>query len=378
MKILIVSDSFPKNNFDGIFVYKRLLQFAEKGIEFKVIKPKICLRKNLKLDFEKDYEITNDGLTVPVTVINCIRVPGSYKLIGFNSRITKIVKEFNPDIIHCHFIWNAYNVLKCFKNNKFPIFLTAHGSDIHTFPKRSSRLRKQTEITLKKAEISIFVSEFLLRKAEEIAGDNKKFYFIPNGIDSYFLNKKRTNPYEDIGKNIIYVGRLENIKRVDLLPEILSDILNFGFNVKMHIVGNGSKKEIIETKAKALNIQEKIVFYGRVEHEDLPDLLVNKDCLLLISENEGWPCVVLEAQACGVPVVGTSNGGIPEAIGDGGIVIEDNDVTGNAVKALTQILNNPMSSDSLKERATRFTWKKIVEKEIELYINILNNANRNT
>ena len=96
------------------------------------------------------------------------------------------------------------------------------------------------------------------------------------------------------------------------------------------------------------------------------------DVMILPSRNEGWPCVVLEAQACGVPVVGSSNGGIPEAIGDGGIVIEEGeDFEKRFADAVVELLKNPIDSGYLRERALGFSWENIVKQELTVYEEVL-------
>ena len=96
------------------------------------------------------------------------------------------------------------------------------------------------------------------------------------------------------------------------------------------------------------------------------------DVMILPSKNEGWPCVVLEAQACGVPVVGSSNGGIPEAIGDGGIVVEEGeDFEKRFAEAVVELLKNPIERDYLRERALGFSWKNIVKQEVTVYEEVL-------
>lgn len=90
-------------------------------------------------------------------------------------------------------------------------------------------------------------------------------------------------------------------------------------------------------------------------------------CLTSSSRSEGWPCVVWEAQACGACVVGSSNGGISEAIGFEECVIEEGESFekrfGNKV---VQILENGYNSRELIQRAKEYTWKKIVEREIRM------------
>jgi len=75
------------------------------------------------------------------------------------------------------------------------------------------------------------------------------------------------------------------------------------------------------------------------------------DVMILPSRNEGFGAVIIEAQACGVPVVGSSNGGIPEAIGDGGIVVEEGEnFEKRFAEAVINFLENPIDSNYIREK----------------------------
>ena len=96
------------------------------------------------------------------------------------------------------------------------------------------------------------------------------------------------------------------------------------------------------------------------------------DVLIIPSRNEGFPNVCIEAQACGCPVVGSNAGGIPEAIGEGGLIVDD---TANFEKdfadTVIELLNKPLSREQLRNRALRFDWESVIVKQIDLYKDVL-------
>ena len=136
------------------------------------------------------------------------------------------------------------------------------------------------------------------------------------------------------------------------------------------VVGDGELRENVEKECKQKNLNVK--FVGRVPNDEVPYYMNAMDVMILPSRNEGWPCVVLEAQACGVPVVGSSNGGISEAIGDGGIVVEEGeDFEKRFAEAVVEMLKKPIDSGYLRERAVGFSWKNIVKREVAVYEEVL-------
>lgn len=92
------------------------------------------------------------------------------------------------------------------------------------------------------------------------------------------------------------------------------------------------------------------------------------DVMILPSRNEGFGAVVIEAQSCGVPVVGSDNGGIPEAVGNGGIIVKEGDYFEKRfATAVIELLDNPIDSETLRQRSLSFSWQNIVNKELEIY-----------
>lgn len=148
-----------------------------------------------------------------------------------------------------------------------------------------------------------------------------------------------------------FVGNLAHVKRADKLPEIFHGVSKIIPNVYFIVVGDGPLKEIIEERTKDL----KITFTGRVKPGEVPYYMNAMDVMILPSRNKGFGCVVLEAQACGVPVVGSDNGGIPEAIGNGGTVIPDGqNFEEHFAKSVVAMLNNPIPSSKLRSRVLMY------------------------
>ena len=111
-----------------------------------------------------------------------------------------------------------------------------------------------------------------------------------------------------------------------------------------------------------------IVFTGRIPQKDVAKYMNAMDVMVLPSREEGFGAVVIEAQACGTCVIGSSNGGIPEAIGFPEYVVEEGDqFEERFAKRVVEVLKEGYNINKLLERAKEFTWKNIVGKEIEVY-----------
>jgi len=115
-------------------------------------------------------------------------------------------------------------------------------------------------------------------------------------------------------------------------------------------------------------------FTGMLPQTEVAKWMNAMDVMLLPSRNEGFPTVVNEAQGCGVSVVGSSNGGIPEAIGDGGIVVEEGkDFEKRFAKAVISLLKNHINRDFIIEKAMHYSWENIVNLELNVYQEVLAN-----
>lgn len=182
------------------------------------------------------------------------------------------------------------------------------------------------------------------------------------------------NPYDDeifidLGgqrtRDLVYVGRLVSDKGVDLLIDALSILQRDGTHTRLTIVGDGDDHTKLERRASEAGLQSVVEFVGSRSGRQLAEIL-NRHRILVVPSR--WPepfgIVALEAIACGCVVVGSAQGGLPEAIGPCGLTFPNNDVHALA-SALGQLIKDPARRDQLRSNAgshlARFTKRRIAE-----------------
>lgn len=169
-----------------------------------------------------------------------------------------------------------------------------------------------------------------------------------------------------------YVGRLEPVKGVDLLLRAVARLPT----CQLVMVGGGSDGARLKALAGELGIQERVRWVDTVPHEEVPRWLGVMDALVLPSVTfpsiqEQFGRVLVEAMACGVPVVGSSSGGIPGVIGDAGLVFPEGDSVALS-SCLMQLMRSPSRREELsragRARALeRYTWDSIARGIAALY-----------
>ncbi|MFA4044752.1 MAG: hypothetical protein HZRFUVUK_001552 [Candidatus Fervidibacterota bacterium] len=134
---------------------------------------------------------------------------------------------------------------------------------------------------------------------------------------------------EDDGETLVagYVGRLIWEKGVDLLIHAVASLPN----IKLLIVGDGEMRQLLQRFVEGLRLSERVKFLGAIPHESLHEFLNALDVLVLPSRStphwkEQFGRVLVEAMACGTPVIGSSCGAIPEVVGDAGLIFREGDV----------------------------------------------------
>ncbi len=370
----------------GIFVQRRLKILKQIGITYTAVnqlydeKPLLRFAKRVLGRNTNNDENPNSYIEYPFSLYTYISdqinildrmLCSKYENWLFHS-IRNYIQGKDFDLIHTHWVYPAgFVARKLSRELGIPHIIHAHGSDINILPSKSRRTRDKIVETLERSDKAIFVSNALKNKAISLGYSGSNSCVIPNGIDSDIFDiKDKTESKCKIGLNpsipcVGFVGNVSHVKGADRFVSIFQKI-HSDLEVQFAVVGDGVLfgKVSEECKAKGLPVK----FYGRVDADDVPKYMNAMDVMILPSRNEGWPCVVLEAQACGVPVVGSDNGGIPEAIGDGGMVVTDGDGFEKmfAEAVINQLAFSPLRHE-LRKRALEFDWLKIVEKEIEVY-----------
>lgn len=290
-----------------------------------------------------------------------------------NTFIQKNKKEIKEaDLIHAHWGYpNGYIAYQVSKQYDLPYFITFHGSDLNNI--REKELVFLLE-AMEHAEKCFFVSQELLNHAltKGYSGSNAEVTY--NGVDI----EQFTIPNQPIKREKVvgYIGALESIKGADLLPEIFSNIQNKTEEpIHFQIIGEGSLKKAMEQGVRERNL--KVQFTGNIEFENVPDQLADVDVLVVPSRKEGLGMVILEANAMGIPAVGTKVGGIPEAIGYTDNLIELNqEMTINMAQRVAELLaNNQKDAQKYRNHVKKsFSWEDTVATEWENYLKTVKNS----
>jgi len=155
-----------------------------------------------------------------------------------------------------------------------------------------------------------------------------------------------TAPSGERSKDIVFVGRLVSDKGVDLLLEALDALARSGRRLSLTIVGEGPEEAALRCLCADRELDDQVTFTGKRMGHDLAALMNQHRVMAVPSRNEGFGIVALEGIACGCVLVGSDAGGLPEAIGDCGIIFRNGDV-GDLARALVQAL----SDASVKNRS---------------------------
>lgn len=319
-KICIVTSSFPryKGDSSGIFIYNIVNELIDK-YEIHIIYPTNI--KNPLFDSERFYRhmIHYPFKSYPMSQVRGADNLNSIRLFfTMAHKLTKVIKDYDIDLIHSYWAIPAgFVTASC--NRNIPQILTLPGSDIKIFSKKAL-LRLPVKHALKKASSIIACSHDLKQEVLNIGVSDDKIEVIPAGV-----NTKQFKPQDKQSLRttlclpdcfiIVYLGSLLRIKRVDRIIKACADI---ACNKKFYliIIGDGPEKRNLIEIAKANGVNN-IMFTGCVPHELVQNYLAASNVIVIASESEGLPGCVQEGMACGLPVIATDVGGLPEIVMNG-------------------------------------------------------------
>ena len=238
-----------------------------------------------------------------------------------NMMALKLCKK--PNLIHVH-VLTRLGVIAWIQKilHKTPYIITEHWSRYLPGNDFSGFLRKTAcKLVVRNAKTVTTVTENLATAMNNHGLKNDNYVVLPNvvNLDMFHISEKNNNPckiihiscFEDKSKNIS--GLLESLKIID----------DKGIDFQCTLIGEGMDLDLMKEKAKELQLINKVSFTGLLQGQALADELSSGDFLVLSSNYENMPVVILEALASGLPVVSTNVGGIKEMIDDTkGILVE--------------------------------------------------------
>jgi glycosyltransferase involved in cell wall biosynthesis len=289
--------------------------------------------------------------------------------------------ELNPDIVHAQGSFAPYSTAAALVRNKYPTILTMHGiiAKELKFHKGINFIfilfihKPNEKYVVSKISNIIAVSLHVKNVISDMT--QSQICVIQNGID--FEDIHNVQPHKSIEyPSILFVGGLSKVKGIDTLLNAVPIIRKKILNLCLYIAGSGPEENKLKELVKELNIEENVNFLGYVSEIEKYSYYKSADVCVFPSIYEPFGIVLLEAMACGKPVVASNVGGIPFVVEEGktGLLFESGNVEDLADKIMTILKNEKLREkmgEAGRERAKEFTWDKIAERTVEVYKEIL-------
>lgn len=381
MRVLVLSSVFPnpKQPTFGTFVRERVERIAAR-CETVVVAPVPWFPMNRVFRGESRCGIprreAQDGLVVHHP--RAFSVPGVFKaldgifyFLSVLPTVARIRRRFRFDLIDAHFAypdgmaaWLLGRVFRC------PVTVTLRGTIV---PLSRFRLRRvQIVRTLASVQGVFAVSESLRAAAVSLGIPAARIRVIPNGVDTaLFTPRARSEARGQLGLPeegpvLLSVGALSPRKGHQRVLEVLPRLVASHPKLVYVVVGaagvEGDTGPLLERLVAELGLREHVRLAGARPHEEIARWLAAADLFCLATSNEGRANVILEALACGVPVVTTDVGGNREVIRDGaeGFLVPLGDADALA-SALLRALETGWDRAAIASRGAARTWDRTVE-----------------
>ncbi len=275
------------------------------------------------------------------------------------------------DIIHAHYAvphaTSAWIARQMLGDTRTRVVATLHGTDI-TLIGQDPSFKEITRFSIEHADGVTAVSRYLRDETVRVFGiAPERIRVIPNFVDLDRYNRDRQPCHRssfvaDGEKIVMHISNFRPVKRVDLVVRVFARILR-EVPARLILVGDGPERGRALQAAEEEGVQGSVLFLGK--QESVAELLACADLFLLPSESESFGLVALEAMACGVPVVASDVGGLPEVVpvGTAGVLAPVGDVETMAragVDFLSDAERWRAASRAARAAATRFDADEVV------------------
>ncbi|WNB93749.1 N-acetyl-alpha-D-glucosaminyl L-malate synthase BshA [Bacillus sp. NEB1478] len=351
MKLKIGITCYPTVGGSGVVATELGKLLAERGHEIHFITSSVPFRlgKFYPNIFFHEVEVNNYSV---------FKYP-PYDL-ALASKMAEVAKREKLDILHVHYaVPHAVCAVlaKQMLDDNIKIVTTLHGTDITVLGYDPS-LSEMIKFGIDKSDVVTAVSHQLKADTEKLLNIKNNIKPVHNFVDErvYYRREnnhelKNTYGIGDDERVIVHISNFRPVKRIQDVIQSFAHIRK-EIKSKLLLIGNGPELTVACEMVKKLKIEDDVLFLGK--QENVGELFSICDLKLLLSEKESFGLVLLEAMACGVPVIGTNIGGIPEVIVDNetGYLVEVGNTKEVAEKAI-DLLNDD-------EKHKRFAQKAVL------------------
>lgn len=296
--------------------------------------------------------------------------------LALSSKLVDMVKLHKIELLHVHYAiphaYAGYMAKKMLKEQgiRIPMVTTLHGTDI-TLVGNHPFYKPAVSFSINHSDVVTSVSQSLKDETYRLFDIKRDIVVIPNFIE---VNKNRTDENSachrglmatDKQKIVTHISNFRKVKRIPDVVKIFFEIQKV-MPAKLMMLGDGPERAIAEKMCEELGISNKVIFFGN--SSEIDQILCYSDLFLLPSETESFGLAALEAMACGVPVISSNSGGLPEVNKDGysGYMGDVGDVEDMAKKAIS-ILEDDDKLYQFKSNALKVAQEFDIQNILPMY-----------
>lgn len=379
---LVISEFFPhaKHLHEGYFAWEQL-RYLPGGRDAPIIAPAVrypplpryrALRRRTAIPGkEQRQQATIYRIALPyVPKISEWYLPGL-----FYRKIRRLVVEQRLRFNVIHALWayrSGYAAWRLAQASGVPCAISVLGSDAHTWLHEPAK-REYILAALRQAQAVIVPNTEFQHLLAANGVPATRLHLIPQGIDPRrfrpAVSPKQAAVRERFGVRFIFIsiGNLYPVKGFDILLRALTEI-----NAGLILIGDGPERDSLLDLAAILGVSDRVWFVGQQPPETIVDWLNAADALIVASHREGAPVVLLEALACGKPVIATDTGLAPLALRghQTGIIVAPGN-TDALTEAMAEATKRQWNAGLIRMRTLEFTWQAYGKRLATVYESLL-------